>query len=147
MKRKITVGFIILSVVLVTGGFYLMGVMDGKSGKGLSLVNKAEAAGGMIKDPNTVAPDRYVYHPHFILCQRLGARVIDVAVGGDCVGALDHAARRLGFFNQRWPLPALVVEPAGSVYRRQHACGSEANGYKHYLSSPYTRVELEPSQH
>jgi hypothetical protein len=25
--------------------------------------------------------------------------------------------------------------------------GREVNGYKHYLSSPYTRVELRPSRH
>ncbi|MBW2239207.1 MAG: MBL fold metallo-hydrolase [Deltaproteobacteria bacterium] len=60
MKRKYII--IVAALVFAIGsgiGLYV-------SGKGLSdvsLVSTAEAAGGAVKDPNGVAPDRYIYFP------------------------------------------------------------------------------------
>jgi ribonuclease Z len=63
MKRRLYVGIVILGIVLAVGGFYLKGLMDGASGRSLSLVDTVEAAGGVVKNPKGAAPDRYVYYP------------------------------------------------------------------------------------
>jgi hypothetical protein len=60
MKRKYLIIATALILAIGSGiGLYV-------SGKGLSdvsLVSTAEAAGGGVKDPTGVAPDRYVYFP------------------------------------------------------------------------------------
>jgi len=63
MKRRLYVGIVILGIVLAVGGFYLKGLMDGASGRSISLVDTVEAAGGVVKNPKGAAPDRYVYYP------------------------------------------------------------------------------------
>ena len=53
--------FLTLLFVLAMGiaiGFYLKEYRNGKT-----LVQKAEAAGGQVKSPTGIAPDRYVYYP------------------------------------------------------------------------------------
>jgi len=44
-------------------GAYMLGKYSGPTGKGLPLTKEAQAAGGTVTSPNTVAPDRYVYYP------------------------------------------------------------------------------------
>ena len=62
-----------LALALIAGGFYVWGLHDGMSGGGLELATDAEAAGGAVKKPDGVAPDRYVYYPG---TEELGANEI-----------------------------------------------------------------------
>ena len=63
MNHLIRFTIIVACVVIVGGGFYTKGVMDGRTGNEVPLVAEAEAAGGVVKSPNKPAPDRYVYYP------------------------------------------------------------------------------------
>jgi len=68
---RIVTGTLVLA--LIAGGSYLWGLHDGISGGGLELAPEAEAAGGKVKKPDGVAPDRYVYYPG---TEKLGAKEI-----------------------------------------------------------------------
>ena len=60
MRRKIRafgIGIFALTVVF-SSGWEL-----GHSGKSIVPISDAEAAGGQIRGPNEIAPDRYVYYP------------------------------------------------------------------------------------
>ena len=52
-----------LVIGLAAFGFYQWGLHDGLKGRGVELATRAEAAGGPVKKPTGVAPDRYVYYP------------------------------------------------------------------------------------
>ena len=60
---------------------YTTGWLNGQSGQGLALVKEAEAAGGMVKGPNEVAPDRYVYYPGTEVLAKDEVRVIACGTG------------------------------------------------------------------
>ncbi len=58
MKRQTQ---ILLSLVIISSLAYVAGWLNGSLG--LKPVSEAQAAGGKVKGPNVVAPDRYVYYP------------------------------------------------------------------------------------
>ena len=60
MKRKLTIIGICLVSIAVLTTVYIAGCIKGQSGKGPGMVKEVQAAGGMVKGPNVVAPDRYV---------------------------------------------------------------------------------------
>ena len=63
MKRKAKLIGIVTFVAFIAAAIYGLGVYNGESGKGLSIIKEVEAAGGKVKDPAGTAPDRYVYYP------------------------------------------------------------------------------------
>ena len=63
MKRKVNFFGVVAVIALVAAAIYGLGVYNGESGKELSIIKEAEAAGGKVKDPTGTAPDRYVYYP------------------------------------------------------------------------------------
>jgi ribonuclease Z len=63
MKQKMKITGIALIAIIAALGFYLWGEYDGQTGKGIEIVNEAEAAGGKVTNPDGTAPDRYVYYP------------------------------------------------------------------------------------
>jgi len=63
MKRKtIVIGMAVLAA-LALSGLHLTGKNVVPTGKNVSLVREAEAAGGAVTTPDGTAPDRYVYYP------------------------------------------------------------------------------------
>ena len=61
MKRKVSFIGISFLIVVAMAAVYIKGQYDASNGKGLQIIDRAEAAGGVVKDSNEVAPDRYVY--------------------------------------------------------------------------------------
>ncbi|MGI9523146.1 MAG: guanitoxin biosynthesis MBL fold metallo-hydrolase GntH [Hyphomicrobiaceae bacterium] len=59
MKRTIS----IITLALIGIFIFAAGWEFGRTGQSLSGVSEAEAAGGLVKGPNVIAPDRYVYYP------------------------------------------------------------------------------------
>jgi len=55
-------GVVLLAAVMLSAG-YLLGHVDRSMDREFGLVNEAEAAGGPVAGPNSVAPDRYAYYP------------------------------------------------------------------------------------
>ncbi|MCZ6455127.1 MAG: guanitoxin biosynthesis MBL fold metallo-hydrolase GntH [Alphaproteobacteria bacterium] len=55
--------------------------MGGSTGHDLRLLPEAQAAGGVVKGPNTVAPDRYVYYPGTEVLAKDEVRVIACGTG------------------------------------------------------------------
>jgi ribonuclease Z len=88
MKRKMVFVILSICIVLAAGGLYLKGIVDGRSGKDMSLVATVEAAGGVVKDPKGAAPDRYVYYPG---TEPLAEDEIRVVVGGSGMPAARRA--------------------------------------------------------
>ncbi|MGB3096041.1 MAG: guanitoxin biosynthesis MBL fold metallo-hydrolase GntH [Candidatus Deferrimicrobiaceae bacterium] len=63
MRRKtIVIGMAVLAA-LALSGLHLTGKDVVNTGKSVSLVREAEAAGGKVTTPNEAAPDRYIYYP------------------------------------------------------------------------------------
>jgi len=60
--RFFRVGLVLL-VVLAAAAVYTWGSLDGMKGKALLGPAEAQAAGGTVKSPTGVAPDRYIYYP------------------------------------------------------------------------------------
>jgi ribonuclease Z len=63
MKRTTKILTGLVSVALVVTLAYVAGWLNGQAGQSLNPISEAEAAGGKVKDPAGVAPDRYVYYP------------------------------------------------------------------------------------
>ncbi len=63
MKPKLVNIAIGLLAVAALTAVYTAGGLQGQTGKETALVKEAQAAGGMVKDPTGIAPDRYVYYP------------------------------------------------------------------------------------
>ena len=63
MKPKMKFFGIGLIAILTAMGLYLWGQYTGQTGTSIEIVETAEAAGGPVKSPTGVAPDRYVYFP------------------------------------------------------------------------------------
>ena len=57
MLQSAAIAGIAAAVIFSTGWFI------GDSGRSLSWVSNAQAAGGAVKGPNEIAPDRYVFYP------------------------------------------------------------------------------------
>ncbi len=81
MKRKITFIAIVLVAAAALTAVYTAGWLKGHSGKGPALIKEAEAAGGVVKGPNTIAPDRYVYYPGTETLAKDEVRVIATGTG------------------------------------------------------------------
>jgi ribonuclease Z len=81
MKQKMKLISIVAVVAFIAAAIYGLGVYNGESGMGLSIVNEAEAAGGMVKGPNVVAPDRYVYYPGTEVLAEDEVRVVACGTG------------------------------------------------------------------
>jgi hypothetical protein len=62
MKIKSTLIFTSIALVVISA-VYLFGWQQGQANRALQFISEAEAAGGVVKGPNTVAPERYVYYP------------------------------------------------------------------------------------
>ena len=81
MKNIIRLTIAVACVILAAGGFYMKSVVDGRVGIELQFVSEAEAAGGVVKGPNKVAPDRYVYYPGTEKLRKGEVRVIACGTG------------------------------------------------------------------
>jgi ribonuclease Z len=68
-------------VAFVAAAIYGLGLYNGASENGLSLINEAEAAGGKVTDPTGTAPDRYVYYPGTEKLARDEIRVVACGTG------------------------------------------------------------------
>ncbi len=69
----------VVAVALAAG--YMIGQYEGSSGKEMKLTGEAQAAGGVVKGPNKVAPDRYVYYPGTEKLAKDEVRVIACGTG------------------------------------------------------------------
>ncbi len=61
MRKKRSI--VISSVLGLAVSVFIAGWLIGNSGFKLKAVQKAEAAGGAVKNPTGTAPDRYIYYP------------------------------------------------------------------------------------
>jgi len=61
VKARTIGSLFLLSLAVIAA--YIGGIYQGRTGSEISLTKKAQAAGGTVTGPNTVAPDRYVYYP------------------------------------------------------------------------------------
>lgn len=68
-------------VMMVATSAYVIGWISANHGRALSLLPEAQAAGGMVKGPNVVAPDRYVYYPGTEVLATDEVRVIACGTG------------------------------------------------------------------
>ena len=71
MKRRTQILTSVMSVALVITLIYIAGWLSGQAGQSLNSVSEAQAAGGKVKDPAGVAPDRNVGHAPFCPTHRL----------------------------------------------------------------------------
>ena len=62
-------------------GLFVAGLHFGQSGKAISPISNAEAAGGTVTGPNVIAPDRYVYYPGTEVLAEDEVRVIACGTG------------------------------------------------------------------
>lgn len=81
MKRKVKFLGITVVVALAVMGVYMLGQYVAKTGNSIEIVDEAKAAGGVVKGPNTVAPDRYVYYPGTEKLAKDEVRVIACGTG------------------------------------------------------------------
>ena len=63
MERKTTILVFCIIAAVTTIAVYNAERFIGQTGQESGLINEAQAAGGMEKDPKGTAPDRYVYYP------------------------------------------------------------------------------------
>lgn len=68
-------------VMMVATSAYVIGWLSANHGHALSLLPEARAAGGTVKGPNVVAPDRYVYYPGTEVLAKDEVRVIACGTG------------------------------------------------------------------
>ena len=61
VKARTIGSLFFLSLAVIAA--YIGGIYQGRTGSEISLTKKAQAAGGTVTGPNTVAPNRYVYYP------------------------------------------------------------------------------------
>ena len=62
MKRRTQVLAGLMGVAIIATLTYVAGWLSGETGQALNPVSEAQAAGGKVKDPAGVAPDRNVGH-------------------------------------------------------------------------------------
>jgi len=61
VKARTIGSLFLLSLAVIAA--YIGGIYQGRTGSEISLTKKAQAAGGTVTSPNTIAPDRFVYYP------------------------------------------------------------------------------------
>jgi ribonuclease Z len=81
MKRKVTIFAIGIVAIAVLAAVYTTGWQNGRNGQGPALVKEAQAAGSVVKGPNVVVPDRYVYYPGTEVLAKNEVRVIACGTG------------------------------------------------------------------
>ncbi len=81
MKRKLTIIGICLVAVASLTVVYIAGCIKGQTGQGTGLVKEVQAAGNIVKGPNVVVPDRYVYYPGTEVLDKDEVRVIACGTG------------------------------------------------------------------
>ncbi len=69
------------SLTLALGVAFAAGWQFGHTGKLVSPITNAEAAGGLVPGPNSIAPDRYVYYPGTEVLAKDEVRVIACGTG------------------------------------------------------------------
>jgi ribonuclease Z len=69
------------AVVLAMAAVYTSGWRHGQTGEAFNLLSQAQAAGGRVPGPNTVAPDRYAYYPGTEVLAEDEIRVIACGTG------------------------------------------------------------------
>jgi ribonuclease Z len=69
------------AVVLAMAAAYTSGWRHGQTGEAFNLLSQAQAAGGRVPGPNTVAPDRYAYYPGTEVLAEDEIRVIACGTG------------------------------------------------------------------
>ncbi len=79
--RRVKLIAILAFGALSLAGAYMLGMYSGPTGKELPFTKEAQAAGGVIKGPNVVAPDRYVYYPGTEVLSKDEVRVIACGTG------------------------------------------------------------------
>ena len=65
MKKKRLI--VISSVLGLAAAVFSVGWLMGNAGLEMKIVHKAQASGGVVKNPTGTAPDRYVYYPGITL--------------------------------------------------------------------------------
>ncbi len=60
---------------------FAIGWQTDRSGKSIDPISDAEAAGGLVRGPNEIAPDRYVYYPGTEVLAEDEVRVIACGTG------------------------------------------------------------------
>ena len=81
MKTRKIFALSAVATVTAAGAIYAAGGFSGNAGPGFNLINTAQAAGGKVKGPNVVAPDRYVYYPGTEKLAKKEVRVIACGTG------------------------------------------------------------------
>jgi ribonuclease Z len=81
MKRKLTIIGICLLAIAALTVVYTAGWLKGQTGQEPALVKEVQAAGGIVKSPNKIAPDRYVYYPGTEVLAKDEVRVIACGTG------------------------------------------------------------------
>ncbi len=79
--RKLTLISMAAVTLLVMVGVYTFGWLHGRTGQEPGLFTEAQAAGGPVTGPNTVAPDRYAYYPGTETMAQDEVRVIACGTG------------------------------------------------------------------
>ncbi len=79
--RKATLMGMAAATLLFMAGVYTLGWYHGRIDEALPLLGEAQAAGGVVTGPNTVAPDRYVYYPGTEVLATDEVRVIACGTG------------------------------------------------------------------
>ena len=79
--RKATLMGMTAVTLLVVVGIYTLGWRHGRTDQALPLIGDAQAAGGPVPGPNTVAPDRYAYYPGTETLAQDEVRVIACGTG------------------------------------------------------------------
>jgi ribonuclease Z len=79
VKARTIGNLFLLSLAVIAA--YIGGIYQGRTGSEISLTEKAQAAGGTVTSPNTVAPDRYVYYPGTEKLAKDEVRVIACGTG------------------------------------------------------------------
>ena len=67
--------------MIAAAAIYTAGGFGGNAGSAFNLIKTAQAAGSVVKGPNVVAPDRYVYYPGTEKLDRREVRVIACGTG------------------------------------------------------------------
>ena len=81
MKRKLKMFATALIAVAAMAVVYTAGWYHAKTGRRTALVDEAQAAGGVVKDPRGAAPDRYAYYPGTEALAKNEVRVIACGTG------------------------------------------------------------------
>ncbi len=79
LRTKALAGITVAAMIAASA--YVAGWLSGSTGQDLRLLPEAQAAGGVVKGPNKVAPDRYVYYPGTEVLAKNEVRVVACGTG------------------------------------------------------------------